>query len=121
MTILVIDDDKDFLYLLSKRISKQGHEVYTATNGISALSEMDHHKIDLVISDVVMRDTPIMSLTCTLKHLYPATPLILISGLPNEPVINNSLTLGADEFIPKPINMNTLFTTIDKFGRKGSA
>jgi DNA-binding response OmpR family regulator len=88
--------------------------VFTATNGLTALDEMDHHKIDLVISDVVMRDTPIMSLTCTLKHLYPKTPLILISGLPNEPMISNSLTLGADDFIPKPINFNQLLNSIQR-------
>jgi DNA-binding NtrC family response regulator len=116
MTILLIDDDRDFLFLLSKRMTKQGYEVYTATNGMSALNEMDHHKIDLVISDVIMQDTPIMSLTCTLKHLYPKTPLILISGLPNGPLVSNSLTLGADEFVPKPINMNQLLKTVERLG-----
>jgi two-component system response regulator HydG len=112
----LIDDDNDFLYLMSKRISKQGHEVFTASNGISALDEMDHHKIDVVISDVIMSDTPIMSLTCTLKHLYPNTPLILVSGLPNGPLVSNSLTLGADEFISKPINMKQLLNTIERLG-----
>jgi len=116
MNILVIDDDKDFLFLLSKRISKQGHEVYTAINGIKALDEMDQHKIDVVVTDVVMRDTPIMSLTCTLKQLYPKTPIILISGLPNEPNINNSLTLGADDFVAKPINMHQLMNSIERLG-----
>lgn len=119
MNILVIDDDKDFLFLLSKRISKQGHAVYTATNGINALDEMNQHKIDVVVSDVVMRDTPIMSLTCTLKSRYPKTPIILISGLPYEPNITNSLTLGADEFVPKPINMSQLMNSIERLG--GSA
>ena len=114
MTILLIDDDKDFLYLLSTRMAKQGYEVYTAQDGLSALSEMDQHHIDLVISDVVMKNTPIMSLTCTLKKNYPHTPLILISGLPNEPMINNSLNLGADEFIPKPINMSHLIKSVER-------
>ncbi|PBQ31939.1 hypothetical protein CNR22_09200 [Sphingobacteriaceae bacterium] len=112
--ILVIDDDKDFLFLISKTMSKQGYHVYTASNGIKALDELSDHKIDLIISDVIMLDTPIMSLTCTLKNLYPKTPIILISGLPGGPLINNTLTLGADEFIPKPINMNLLYSTIDK-------
>jgi two-component system response regulator HydG len=113
-TILLIDDDKDYLFLLSKSISKKGYHVYTALNGMKALHEMNDHKIDVVISDVIMSDTPIMSFTCTLKNLYPKTPLILMSGLPYGPLISNSLTLGADEFIPKPINMNALFSTIDK-------
>lgn len=112
--ILVIDDDKDFLFLISKTMSKQGYHVYTASNGMKALAELSDHKIDLIISDVLMLDTPIMSLTCTLKNLYPKTPIILISGLPGGPLIKNTLTLGADEFIPKPINMKLLYSTIDK-------
>jgi DNA-binding response OmpR family regulator len=114
MNILLIDDDKDFLFLLSKSMSKRGYHVYTALNGIKALDELNDHNIDLIISDVIMADTPIMSLTCTLKHLYPKTPIILISGLPSGPLIDNTLTLGADEFIPKPINMSLLYSTISK-------
>jgi DNA-binding response OmpR family regulator len=112
--ILLIDDDKDFLFLLSKSMGKNGYHVYTAVNGIKALDELKAHNIDLIISDVIMVDTPIMSLTCTLKKLYPKTPIILVSGLPSGPLINSTLTLGADEFIPKPINMNLLYNTISK-------
>jgi len=116
MNILLIDDDKDFLFLLSKTMSKQGYHVYTALNGIKALDELSDHRIDIIISDVIMVDTPIMSLTCTLKNRYPKTPIILISGLPSGPLINNTLNLGADEFIPKPLNMNLLYSTIDRLG-----
>jgi len=114
MNILLIDDDKDFLFLLSKTMTKQGYHVYTALNGLKALDELSDHKIDLIISDVIMVDTPIMSLTCTLKNLYPKTPIILVSGLPSGPLINNTLTLGADQFIPKPIDLTRLYTAINK-------
>ncbi len=114
MNILVIDDDSEFLFLMCHALKKHGFEVHSAKNGVGALDVLADHKIDLVISDVIMSDTPIMSLTCTLKKLYPAMPIILISGLPAEPLIHNSLTLGANEFIPKPINMNQLYRTIDR-------
>ena len=114
MNILIIDDDKEYLFLLSKTITKQGYKVFTAINGLKALDVLSENQIDLIISDVIMADTPIMSLTCTLKNLYPSVPIILISGLPAGPLIHNSLTLGASEFIPKPINLNVLFSAIDK-------
>ena len=114
MNLLVIDDDKEFLFLISNALKKHGYTVYTATNGTGALDELDHHPVDCIITDVIMSDTPIMSLTCTLKNLYPKVPIILISGLPAEPLIHNSLTLGASEFIPKPINMGSLYTAIEK-------
>lgn len=115
MNILLIDDDKEFLYLLNELISRRGFKAFTATNGIEALKQLTENKIDLVITDAIMPDTPIMSFICTLKNDYPNTPLILISGLPSNPLISNSMILGADEFIAKPINTHSLFEAIDRY------
>ncbi len=115
MNILLIDDDPEFLYLLNDLINNKGFTAYTASNGIKALELMTEHKIDLVITDAIMPDTPIMSFICTLKNDYPHVPLILISGLPSNPLINNSLILGADEFIPKPLDTSNLFSAINKY------
>ncbi len=114
MTILIIDDDKEFLFLLNQSISKRGFQVHTALSGMAALIILSENKIDLIISDVIMYSTPIMSFTCTLKNLYPNIPLILVSGVPSSALIDNSLILGADKFIPKPLNINTLVNTIHK-------
>jgi DNA-binding response OmpR family regulator len=114
MNILIIDDDKDFLFLLGKTMRKKGYGIYTAPDGISALEELHEHPIDLIISDVIMADTPIMSLTCILKTRYPGTPIILVSGLPSGSLIRTTLALGADEFIPKPIDLGVLYGTIDR-------
>ena len=115
MNILIIDDDQEFLYLLNGLITKYGFKVFTATNGIEALKQLTEKEIDLVITDAIMPDTPIMSFICTLKNDYPDIPLILISGLPSSPLISNSLILGADVFIPKPIDIHSLFETINKY------
>jgi DNA-binding response OmpR family regulator len=114
MDVLLIDDDQDFLHLLSRSLKNHGFNVYTALNGMKALGELDAHKTDIVISDVLMADTPIMSLICTLRRLYPQLPIILTSGLEAEPLIRNSLLLGANEFVPKPININRLCERINK-------
>jgi DNA-binding NtrC family response regulator len=114
MNILLIDDDKEFLFLMSNSLKRRGYNVHSALNGVKALDTLNSNKIDLIISDVIMSDTPIMSLTCTLKNLYPKIPIILISGLPAEPLIHNSLTLGANEFIPKPVNLTALVNAISR-------
>jgi FixJ family two-component response regulator len=63
---------------------------------------------------VVMSDTPILSLTCTLKSVYPHIPIVLISGIPNGHLASKSMSLGADTFIQKPVNLKELFTTISR-------
>jgi len=115
MNILVIDDDTEFLFLIKNLIHKGDTNVQTATNGMTALEILNNNRVDLVITDAIMPDTPIMSFICTIKKSYPKTPLILISGLPTNPLISNSMILGADEFIPKPINIKTLFSAIDRY------
>jgi len=115
MEILIIDDDEEFLFLLNELLIQHGFKSHIATNGIKALKFMHEHNIDLVITDAIMPDTPIMSFICTLKNSYPGIPLILISGLPHNPLVNNSLILGADEFIPKPIDVGSLLKVINKY------
>jgi DNA-binding NtrC family response regulator len=114
MNILIIDDDADFLYILAHTVRKQGYTVFTALNGRKALDTLGENDIDLIISDVIMTDTPILSLTCTLKTLYPETPIVLISGIPNDHLASKSMSLGADTFLSKPVNMNLLFSTINQ-------
>ncbi len=114
MTILLLDDNKELLFLLGQSLRKKGFEVHTALNGTAALVILSENKIDLVISDVIMFGTPIMSFTCTLKNLYPKIPLLLISGDPKNSLIDNAFTLGANEFIPKPINISELVAAINK-------
>jgi len=115
MNILVIDDDKQFLLVLGEVLKKYGFKVKTALNGITALETIADNNIDLIITDTIMPDTPIMSFVCILKNSYPEIPVILISGLPDSPLISNSLILGADEFLPKPLDINSLFAAINKF------
>jgi DNA-binding NtrC family response regulator len=116
MKILLIDDDRDFLLLLGQSLRKQGYHVHTAASGIEALEVLGEKAVDLIISDVLMADTPIMSFTCMLRKLYPSVPIILVSGLPAGPLIHNSLTLGANEFVPKPVNMQVLCKSINRLG-----
>lgn len=115
MNILVIDDDEQFLFVMSELLKKYGFDVKTALNGMSALQIISESDIELVISDTIMPDTPIMSFICTLKSSWPDLPVILISGLPGSPLVNNSMILGADEFLPKPIDTPSLFNAINKF------
>lgn len=85
MNILVIDDDEQFLFVMSELLKKYGFDVKTALNGMSALQIISESDIELVISDTIMPDTPIMSFICTLKSSWPDLPVILISGLPGSP------------------------------------
>jgi CheY-like chemotaxis protein len=117
MNVLIIDDNKDFLTLMSRLLEKKQMQVYTALSGMKALETLDETPVDVILCDVLMPETHVMSLICTLKNLYPDIPIILVSGLPKGPLVKHSLSLGADEFIPKPVNTELLFEAINKHGQ----
>jgi two-component system alkaline phosphatase synthesis response regulator PhoP len=52
--ILLVDDDQDFLEILSTKLKEQGFNIETAKNGKEALEKLQHIKPDLIILDVMM-------------------------------------------------------------------
>ena len=53
-SVLVVDDDRDLLYLLSVRLVSAGYMVYGAANGLEALEQMEKHSVDVVLTDYRM-------------------------------------------------------------------
>jgi CheY-like chemotaxis protein len=121
MNLLVIDDNSEFLTLMQRLLEKRQIQAYTAENGLQALEILDDHPVDIILCDVLMPETHVMSLICTLKNIYPSIPLILVSGLPKGPLVKHSLSLGADDFIPKPVNTELLFETLTRFSTRPAA
>jgi DNA-binding response OmpR family regulator len=92
--ILIVDDDPSILELLSFLISKQGHDVLTATDGKAGLEKAKAERPDLIVLDVMMpemdgfgvsaslfkdrdmRDTPILILTAkgTSREIFKLVP-----------------------------------------------
>jgi len=114
MKILVIDDDKVMLSVVSKKLKSKGHEVFCTNNGIESFRIIYEEKIDLIISDVMMPCISGFTLITMLKSFYFSNvPVILMSACKQEHVILNSHGVQSDSFFPKPIDFNLLFERID--------
>jgi CheY-like chemotaxis protein len=53
-SVLVVDDNRDLLYVLSVRLVSAGYTVYGAANGLEALEQMENHSVDVVLTDYRM-------------------------------------------------------------------
>jgi len=119
MKILVVDDDKMVLESIKHSLGSEGHEVLTVENGLQALDIVEHQKLDLIISDIMMPTLSGLSLLSMLKQFFfHSIPVIIISSLDKSEVILSSLGLGAEDFITKPINFEELKSRVKKFIKK---
>lgn len=115
MKILVVDDEKMTLMAVSKKLRDKGYNVSAVDNSFEALKIIGAEKIDLIISDIVMPSMSGFTLLSMLKSFYFLTiPIILISSFKQENVLLRSQSLGAAEFVTKPINYDELFQKIEK-------
>jgi PAS domain S-box-containing protein len=100
--ILVVDDSKAILHMLTTFFHKQGYEVATAEDGLTALDVMEHFNPDIMFIDLIM---PIIrgDKLCRIIRKMPEfndTPLVIVSATAAEENID-FLSLGADACIAK--------------------
>lgn len=115
MKILVVDDDKVMLSVVSKKLKNKGYDVFSTDNGVESLRIISEEKIDLLISDVMMPCISGFTLITMLKNFYFMNiPVLLISAGQHENGILNSHGIQANSFFSKPIDFNRLFNRIEE-------
>ncbi len=102
--ILIVDDIKDNLHLLSFELEDEGYETIMAQSGKECLQAVDTQNPDLVLLDLRM---PIMDGLETLKHIRShkgpdELPVIMVSANEDTDDIIKALDLGAQDYIAKP-------------------
>lgn len=116
MKILVVDDDKLMLDAMEHSLQMAGYEVFTAEDGVKALEIIEKGDLNLIICDIMMPNMSGLGLLSLLKQFYfNKIPVILISSLDKSDIILSSLSLGAHDFIAKPINFDELLIRVKKF------
>jgi two-component system, OmpR family, response regulator len=112
-SILMVDDDPNFLELLSRFLQQEGYAVHTAANGWEALLVLDEKRIDLILLDVMM---PGMDGITFLKIAQSAqrslsAAVIVVTALSSQDAIARTRGLAVAEVVPKSI---TVFDQIIK-------
>ena len=78
--ILIIDDEEKIRKLLAQTLTYEGYEVHTVANISSALSFLQDHAIEVVLSDVKLPDGNGVDLTKSIKETYPGTEVIVLTA-----------------------------------------
>lgn len=102
-TVLIVEDDRDIVELLSLYLTGSGYDVVTAGNGEDALEQLRQHPADIALVDIMM---PRMNGYDFIKALRATDniPVIIISARTQAADKIVGLDAGADGFIAKPFN-----------------
>jgi len=109
--ILVVDDNREIVYTLSKLLEYEGYEVKKAYDGMEALEIVKETPVDLILLDVMM---PKMNgLTAMMKiREHKKIPIIILSAKTEESDKVSGLVMGADDYITKPYNAAELVARV---------
>lgn len=118
-TILIIDDNKELLWML-KDILSNDYGILTAENGEEGLALVKQKTPNLIITDIMMPKVDGLTLTKQLKSNKHTVhiPLVILSAKNTTDEKIEGLESGADAYIPKPFNTQYLKTVIKQLIRK---
>jgi CheY-like chemotaxis protein len=113
-TVLIVDDEPVICEVLSGLFQKHGCAVFTAPEGAAALRICRTYPVDLVISDLAMPDQDGFELVRQLRSEFPATKIMIMSGLSNpEGYLKASRHLGADAALTKPFTLPAIWSSAE--------
>lgn len=112
-SILVVEDDQDTQDMLRTLLERHGYQVATADGGMEALSQLQQAHFDLVLSDVSMAHGDGLTLVAKVRELgLKDVPVILMSAQHDTKRRVSGLNLGADDFVPKPFDVEELLARL---------
>ena len=109
--VLVVDDDPEILELFADVLDRDGRfEVQTASTGYAAGLLTGEFKPDVVLLDYMLPDINgnVVCRTIKEKPEFANTRIIIISGVADPAEVDDLLASGADDFVKKPFDIETL-------------
>jgi pilus assembly protein CpaE len=121
--ILFVDDEEQIRKLLSTWLARHGYEVTVANDGWEALKAIRAKAPDLVITDVNMPNMNGLELTRRMRtdHRTARIPVIMLSARKQADDVLSGYAEGADEYIPKPVEMAVLAAKVEVLIRRFAA
>ena len=119
--ILVVDDEKDIVDLITYNLNRNGYEVLTAFNGNDALEQARREPPpDLVILDLMLPGVDGTEVARRLKAeaRTASVPIIMLTAKGEETDVVVGLTLGADDYVTKPFSMKILLARLSAVLRR---
>lgn len=117
--VLIVDDERDVVFLIRHLLTENGYEVSEAPNGLAALRLFQTQFFDLVITDVRMPCMDGMAFLREVKQLDPSTPVIMLTAYVSFEAAVEAMENGATLYLAKPFNVDELLNVIKRVVETG--
>ncbi len=111
--VLVVDDEKDFVEMLSLRLEESGQKVSAAHDGAECLDKMKKERFDVVILDIRMPGMDGIEVLKQIKKIYPLVEVIMLTGHGTAETAVAGMKLGAFDYLLKPADFEDLMEKLE--------
>jgi DNA-binding response OmpR family regulator len=115
--ILLVDDEPLITDSLNYSLKREGFQVVTAADGLSALKAIEEHKPDLIVLDLMLPDISGFEV-CRRLRISTNTPVIMLTAKGEEIDRVLGLEVGADDYLAKPFSFRELLARIQALLRR---
>jgi DNA-binding NtrC family response regulator len=112
VSVLLIDDERDYVNVLSNRLSKRGFDVGKANSGSEAFQILRQRGFDVAILDLKMTDIDGIEVLKVLKKMAPELVVIMLTGHGSAEAAHEGIRQGAYDYLTKPCELDELIQKI---------
>jgi putative nucleotidyltransferase with HDIG domain len=112
--ILVVEDEKDHLNLISDLFTLSGYDVTPVLNGFDAVKKITDDDYSVVLTDLKMPQMDGLQLLTKIKEIKKDIPVIVMTGYGSLEVAIDAMKKGAFDFLKKPINLKVVKEKVEK-------
>lgn len=106
--ILVVDDEESIRFTFEAFLSDEGYAVATAQDFGEAVSRINSAEYDLIFADIILGGRTGIDFMREVRARNITTPVVMVTGDPSIDTASEAVRLGAFDYIPKPVNQDTL-------------
>ncbi len=110
--LLLVDDEKGFVDVIAKRMSKRNIDVTKAYSGTEALKALRMTDFDVAVIDLKMEDMDGIEILKLFKKIVPDLPVIMLTGHGSEAAARDGIKFGAFDYLTKPCDFEELIAKI---------
>jgi len=116
--VLIVDDNRDFLDMLRRKLVPRGYNVITAEDANKALAILNELPVDILLTDYKMPITNGLELIRHIKLHFSSVCVIMLTGYPTIEGAVEAVKLGAEEYLSKPFTDDELLKAMDSVVEK---